>query len=256
MLTLILVKVLILVGNACDRNNLFKASKKALKREPKLQGADGVDEALFEKITTSMKENQSSIAKAKRDLLAKGIICVIRSLRKVVCFQVIQHGFTRIGMYPLSTKQCLSNCSKSTLQSLNKGELDFIEAKMPEMVEIFLDKEKGGQITEKEFNDLGIAGVISDNGDRRTTDKDKRTQSHQCAVLLNSAAARARRRKWIDDKAAKVAIKQQKQQQSVTIIEEATETIATRRRKPNRPKDVIENEKLAKKQRNEAKEGR
>jgi hypothetical protein len=172
------------VGNACDRSNLFKASKKILKSHSSITVNDYRDPILENKITSTISENHPSITKAKAQFMSAGVVKIVRSLAKAVNYQVIQHGFARIGVYPLDHRQCLKNCDKDTLLQYESHVIDDIVDKVPTLATLFLDIVNGGQLTETQLDDAGIPLVP--NNDRRTMDKDQRSQSHQRVVMLSN----------------------------------------------------------------------
>lgn len=171
------------------------------------------------------------------------MVKIVKSLARVVNFQIIIHGFNRIGVYPLSAEKCLSNCDESVLKQFDAEMIEEIIYKIPGLVEHLLDESNGGQVTEQVMDEVGIPSIERD--DRRTTPKDQRTQNQQRAVMLNHPAARKRRKEWLSTK--KMREEQKKDKRGDTCGDEAPGT--KRKRAPNRPKEVISEEKRQKEQR-------
>jgi hypothetical protein len=120
------------VGNACDRSNLFKASKKILKSQTSLTEQDFRDPVLESKIFSSISTSHPNISSSKAKFLSKGVVKITRSLARVVNLQIVTHGFARIGVCPLSAYKCISNCDKTTLQQYDSQTIDGIISKIPE----------------------------------------------------------------------------------------------------------------------------
>lgn len=118
--------------------------------------------------------------------------------------------------------------------------MNHIAAKIPELANIFLET---GQITEDQFHCFGIPEIKSD--DRRTKPKDQRELSNQRAVLLTSEASRSRRKQYLLSK-----------EPVSTANALGDDNVPKRKRKPNRPREVIEAEKAAKLARKEARESK
>ena len=74
--------------------------------------------------------------------------------------------------------------------------IDDIVEKVPNLATLFLDEVNGGQLSEAQLDEAGIPLVPND--DRRTMDKDQRSQSHQRAVMLSNHSSRQRRKEWKD----------------------------------------------------------
>jgi hypothetical protein len=123
-------------------------------------------------------------------------------------------------------------------------------AKIPDLSKYFVDNDVG-QLTEVVMDSFGIPRF--ETNDKRTTDKDQRTQSQQRAVVLNSAGARDRRKRWIQSRRGQTAARIDDDGEAV-----AEDLISHRKRSraPNRPKDVIEAEKALKRQRKAVRESR
>jgi hypothetical protein len=99
------------------------------------------------------------------------------------------------------------------------------------------------------MDEVGIPSVPSN--DRRTKPKDERHQSHQRAVMLSNAASRKRRKDYIERQESVGAIPTQP---NINETSDQTETTnKKRKRAPNRPKEVIEEEKRQKQARKLAK---
>ena len=169
-------------------------------------------------------------------------------MSKVINFQVVQHGFARIGVCPLSTINCLKCCDKETLKLFNKECLDNMVAKVTNLVEKFHQE---GQITEADMDAAEIPRAITE--DKRTTEKDCRRQSNQRAVLLSCSATHERRQDWIQSH-RKVT---QEQSQIGDLAPKNTTGILpeVRKRKPNRSSSVISAERAEKNARKLAKLG-
>jgi hypothetical protein len=227
------------VGNACDRSNLFKASKKVLKSQNSVNENDYKDPILESSIYSNISTLRPNITPEKRSFLSKALVKITRSLAKVVNPQIVMHGFERIGVYPLNHKTCISNCDKTTLESIDADTIDHIISKIPELSKHFLDEVDGGRVTEAQMDAAGIPTI--DNDDRRTTAKDERTQSKERAVLVSNPAARKRRKEWVLGREQKAA-----ETETRKALEASGEK---RKRAPNRPKHVIEDEKKAREDR-------
>jgi hypothetical protein len=186
------------IGNACDRSNLFKGTKTVLKHITSANKTDFEDIILEDKLYAVMSQFHSGIPSAKARFFSKGMVKIVKSLARVVNFQIIIHGFNRIGVYPLSAEKCLSNCDESVLKQFDAEMIEEIIFKIPGLVEQLLDESNGGQVTEQVMDEVGIPSIERD--DRRTTPKDQRTQNQQRAVMLNHPAARKRRKEWLSTK--------------------------------------------------------
>jgi len=135
------------------------------------------------------------------------------------------------------------NCDKETLLQYESHVIDDIVEKVPNLATLFLDEVNGGQLSEAQLDEAGIPLVPND--DRRTMDKDQRSQSHQRAVMLSNHSSRQRRKEWKD----------RGRNKSDLIIQEGDHTILgaldnigvvgkkRKKRAPNRSKEVIEEEK-------------
>ena len=145
------------------------------------------------KVIASIALTNPNFTSSKRKILSKGVAKIARTLARVVNYQTVVHGFSRIGAYPLSTSKCLENCDKKVLEEFSKETIDNIIVHMLELQNRFVEV---GQITEAEMHAFGIP-VISSN-DKRKAPKDQRTQCQQRAVLLSNPESRKRRREWID----------------------------------------------------------
>lgn len=230
------------MGNACDRSNLFKASKKVLKSEKSLTVVDFEDPALEQVINAYISDSQSSLSAEKRRNISKGLIKVARSLARVVNFQIVSHGFQRIGVYPLDHTRCIRNMDEQVLRQYDKVTLDSIIAKIPQLAEVYLDEETGGQISESQMDEFGIPRTVND--DKRSAPKDQRSQSNQRAVMLSNPASRKRRKEWVRRHESKAS--GMKDSEAPANTDDDTSAGTKRKRKPNRPKAEIEAEKLAK----------
>lgn len=235
------------IGNACDRSHLFKAAKKTLKSINSETEVDFIDPVLENKLFKAMEVDHGQLSTEKRRNISKGIVKIARSLNKVVNLHIVSHGFQRIGLYPLDTRKCLGNMDLAALRAFSKQQIDSFVEKVSELTVAFLDEENGGQITEGQFDEAGIPQCETD--DRRTLPKDARCLSNQRAVLISNPASRKRRQDWLK--------KRGKSAQN-TLVTPATDdppvqTVAgTKRiRAPNRPKEVIEEEKRQKQARRE-----
>jgi len=180
------------VGNACDRSNLFKGAKKVLKNITSTSKSDFEDNILESKIYAVISLFHPNIPSQKRHFISKGIVKVVKSLAKVVNFQIVTHGFNRIGVYPLCAKKCLSNCDPGVLKQFNANDVSDIITKIPALAELFLNESSGGQVTETQMDDAGIPTIVTD--ERRSATKDHRTQNQQRAVILSNPASRKRRK--------------------------------------------------------------
>lgn len=100
------------IGNACDRSNIFKATKKVNGKSTKStvqHVGDFVDTVLQGRISHILSTNHGDFYTAgKLAVISKGIVRIAKSLGKVINHQIIKHGFERIGMYPLDHEQCCS----------------------------------------------------------------------------------------------------------------------------------------------------
>lgn len=238
------------IGNACDRSNLFKAAKKTLKSIASETEVDFQDAVLENHLFQAMEVAHGQLTTEKRRNISKGVVKIVRSLNKVVNLHVVSHGFQRIGLYPLNTRKCLENMDTAALKAFSKEQIDSIVEKVPELAVAFLDEEKGGQITEAQFDEAGIPQCMTD--DRRTLPKDARCLSHQRAVLISNPASRKRRQEWLK--------KKEKPAQIAPIMSTANSPTAQtaagtkRKRAPNRPKEVIAEENRQKQARREERE--
>lgn len=133
---------------------------------------------------------------------------------------------------------------------MGQYQLTEIVNKIPELATYFLDTNEG-QLTEEVMDQFIICRFQVD--DRRTVDKDKRCQSHQRAVVLNSEGAIARRKQWLE---ARVAKQGSSSSNRSTPNDQAKDGGHKRRRAPNRSKEVIEAEKESKRQRKAEREAR
>lgn len=182
------------VGNACDRSNLFKSTKKVLSSMNTVAAVDYSDPVVESAIYKIISTNRTNFTAANATFLSRGVVKICKSLSKVVNFQIVMHGFHRIGVYPLSARRCISNCDIETLNEYDAGQLDAIIDSVPSFVEEFVNEETGGQVLESSM-DAGIPNIPND--DRRIAPKDARTQSQQRAVMVSNTAARKRRKHWI-----------------------------------------------------------
>jgi hypothetical protein len=129
---------------------------------------------------------------------------------------------------------------KATLVQFSEEKIDSFVGKVSELIVPFLDEASGGQTTEAQFDDIGIPKCESD--DHRTAPKDARCLSYQRAVMLNNAASRKRRQEWIN----------RRKKPATNSLDSTTEsTLAkpvgkTHKRRPNRSKEVIQEEKRQK----------
>jgi hypothetical protein len=194
---------------------------------------------LHSRIMTSIARDHPSISSGKASFFAEGVVKIARSLGRVINFQIISHGFERIGMYPLNATKCISNCDSATLKEYSHETICHIYSKISELSKCFLDIENGGQITEAQMDAAGIP--IVHTYDIRTAPKDQRTQSHQRAVLLTNPASLLRRKAWLTKQ-------ELKKSQIATDLQSSTTGIK-RKRAPNRPKHIIEEERKLKEQR-------
>jgi hypothetical protein len=218
------------IGNAADRSHLFKATKKVLKTQPTIL-EDNADILLSRRVCEYFKINHPCFSDSKANFLADGLVKVVRSLNKVVTYSITAHGFQRIGVFPLDPRKCMSNLDKTILDRISVSDMDLMISNIPTMVEMFLN---GGQITEDQFDELEIPTY--DGGDHRTRPKDQRVLSHQRAVMMNSLAAITRRKEWLRRNNSKISLE----------LEDNDDCRPRKKRKPNRPKHVIEEEKRAK----------
>jgi transposase len=230
------------VGNACDRSHLFKGGKKTLKCINSVTAVDFTDPLLEMAISNTIQRHNPNISSKKRQFISSGIVKIVKSLGKVVNFQIVKHGFERIGMYPLDAKKWISNCDKETLRQFDANSIDAMVSRIPELVQLFLDEENGGQLTEEELTNAEIPYVP--NNDKRDAPKDARTQSQQRAVMLTNPAARKRRKEWIDNRNKKSCTISTSS--DLSGIDQADGVGKKRKRRPNRPKEVIEEEKKQK----------
>jgi hypothetical protein len=172
-------------------------------------------------------------------LISKGIVKMVRALAKTVNFSIITHGFQRIGQYPLDAKQCLMNCKKAERKEFDDDMINQMLSVIPGLVDLFLDEDSGGQISEEQMDAVGIPAIANDH--RRTMPKDKRSLSQQRAVLLNCPAARTRRKEWIERHRKIVTTN------ATDLVVDGTNApiipSIRKRRAPNRPKTVIDAEK-------------
>jgi hypothetical protein len=158
------------VGNACDRCNVFKATKKFSKGSKALIPADFEDLSLESALVDLITSKHPNISYAPRRLICKGLVKIVRSISSVMCHSIIAHGFERIGVAPLDTMKCLSNCAHDVLDSLGSEKLQEIAAKVPDLPKYFLDDNEG-QLREGIMDNYDITRF--ETGDsRRTTDKD------------------------------------------------------------------------------------
>jgi hypothetical protein len=198
-----------------------------------------LEKTIFETIA----ENHPTFTSHKAKGFSKGVVKVARSLARVINFQIIGHGFQRIGVYPLDAAKCLANCDKTTLSQYEQSTIDHILTQIPGLSETFL-KTNGGQITEAEMDKVGIPKVSSD--DRRLMPKDERTQSHQRAVLINHSASVSRRKIWLEQ--------QEQKGLHAAAKKQSNSSGEKRKRAPNRPKEIIDEEKRLKAARKEARD--
>jgi hypothetical protein len=238
------------IGNACDRSHVFKSAKKVAKNSKPYIAADYEDSSLEDVISKLFKDYHPNIHDSKRKVLSKGLVKLIRSLSIVVNHKIVAHGFERVGLYPLSVKKCLSNCSKDVLNTISPEELDNIEEKIPELAKYFLDSSEG-QLREEVMDQYNIRRF--DVNDRRTLDKDKRCQSHQRAVVLNSFGAIKRRKAWLESRKSK---KRPSLSADLLPTDSLNNSTSKRSRAPNRDKQVILAEKALKRQRKIDRESR
>jgi len=93
--------------------------------------SDFQDNILESKIYAVISLFHPNIPSQKRHFISKGIVKVVKSLAKVVNFQIVTHGFNRIGVYPLCAKKCLSNCDPGVLKQFNANDVSDIITKIP-----------------------------------------------------------------------------------------------------------------------------
>jgi hypothetical protein len=227
------------IRNACDRSNLFKSIKKVLKSIKTTTETDYIDPLLQSKIHVVITSTHPTISTAKAAFLSKGIVKITRSLARVVNFQIVAHGFERIGVYPLSARRCIGNCDLTTLEQYDSQTIDHIISSIPQLSEYFLDEAVGGQLTEEQMDAAGIPTVESN--DRRVKLKDLRSQSHQRAVLISNPASRKRRKDWIE---SRNRASDRRNSLGAENLEENSSI--KRKRAPNRPAEVIAEEKKQK----------
>lgn len=230
------------IGNACDRSNLFKATKKTMKAVSSVNELDFQDPVLELKIFNTIQTDHSLLSVEKRRNICKGVVKIARSLAKVVNYQIVSHGFHRIGLYPVNAKKCISNMDAEALSNFDANTINGFVSKIPDLASLFLDESSGGQITEKQFDDLGIPQTESD--DRRTIPKDQRCLSNQRAVMISHQASRKRRQDWLNKKAKSSPVLQE----TITQDDDSKPIAPSNKRKraPNRPREVIEAEKAQK----------
>jgi hypothetical protein len=245
------------IGNACDRSNLFKASKKVLKSQSVVSKEDFRDPVLEQKIIVATKATNSHITSRKINFIAEGIVKVLRSIGRVINYQIVAHGFERIGMYPLDAAKCLSNCDAEVLGDICSAEIDFILSTIPELAKLFLIH---GHITEQDMDTFNIRRT-SGTSDRRSSEKDQRTQSQQRAVWVNNEASRERRRQWIANRQQPRTTIAHSLDQAIPLStssssHDVSNVSQRKRRSPNRPREVIEAEMLEKEIRRAAKRQR
>ena len=89
----------------------------------------------------------------------------------------------------------MSNLDPSSLETFSDDDVDVMISKIPTMVDMFLDEDTGGQITEKEFDSLGIPRF--QGNDSRSVDKDGRVLYQQRDVMMTAKASVRRRRDWL-----------------------------------------------------------
>ena len=224
------------IGKACDRSNLFKSVKKTLKSVTSLTKVDFVDPVLEQRIQKIISKDHAKLSVEKRERIIRGVIKIARSLGRVVNFQIVSHGFQRVGLYPVDAKVCISNMDHDSLHQFDNMTLNDFVSKVPDLATSFLEQ---GQITEKQFDDVGIPKSVSD--DRRSLPKDERCLSYQRAVMITNQFSRKRRQNWL----AKRHINQ------VNTLQRETAGAPTslkkkRVRAPNRSKEEIEEEKREK----------
>ncbi len=232
------------ICNACDRSNIFKAAKKVSKSTDIEIAADEEDGSLKDLIYEILTKKHPNIGPSRSNVLSRGLVTVVRSLAHVVTPSIVANGFKRIGMYPLDIRETLANCEKDVLDSLGPNRLNEIIDKIPTVAMHFMNDEEG-QLTERDMDLEGIPRFETD--DRRSLEKDQRVQSHQRAVVLNASGTRARRKEWNKAHSAKTPSNKQTDQEGKEDVG------TTRKRKPNRAKEVIEAEKRAKEEKREEK---
>ena len=220
------------VSNACDRSSMFKSAKKVLRNQKEAKKLNYQDDALENLLIASILKLHPKITTAKRLFLSKGIVKVVRGINQVNSFSIVQDGFSRIGVHPLSAKKCIQCCDSATLDNYSNEVIEDIVSKVPALAEIFLQT---GQITEGQMDAANIPRIVND--DRRTLEKDKRCQSHQRAVWLNSVEARIRRQEYME-------AKKKKPNQQLPIsgndAQSAARSVSSKpKRKPNRSQEEI-----------------
>ncbi len=83
-----------------------------------------------------------------------------------------------------------------------KEKVDYYISLIPYLAELFLRSDgNGGQIEEEQFDSLRIARSPLDS--KNSLDKDKRSQSHQRAVILTCYGSFQRRQAWLQKKKSK-----------------------------------------------------
>ncbi len=103
------------------------------------------DPVLEQNLIVATKATNSHITPRKNNFIAEGIVKVVRSIGRVINYQIVAHGFERMGMYPLDVAKCLSNCDAEVLDDICSAEIDFILSTIPELAKLFLIH---GHITE------------------------------------------------------------------------------------------------------------
>jgi len=174
--------------------------------------------------------------------MSTGVVKIVRSHAKAVNYQVIQHGFARIGVYTLDHRQCLKNCDKDPLLQYESHVIDDIVDKVSTLATLSLDIVNGGELLH-----AGIPFVP--NNDRRTMDKYQRSQPHQHAVMLSNQSSRRRRKEWKDRSRNKNYHVVEEDEHAIVDEIDNVDGVGKKRKKraPNRSKEVIEEEKRLKK---------
>eukprot|EP01036_Dinobryon_divergens_P036267 gene36267-47196_t len=159
------------VGNACDRSNTFKASKKVLKHNlvgKSVHKETFTDPGLVKMLESDMRINYPKITSAKRKHIADGLVRIVKSLAQF-------YNSTRVS---------------KVLR---------IKAALLAMKELFLRDHglEGCPLTEADMDDLGIPDYFME-GDKRTTPKDQRAEDQQRCILISGESSRSRRKLYLE----------------------------------------------------------
>ena len=121
------------IGNACDRSNLFKSSKRVLKTAQSSSSREYKNPGLERLISETLRQYHPGITDHKRRIYSEGLVRIARSLAHVVTFDIVANQFKRIGLDPVDSQLCFVNCRQDVLESIGKTKLDDVALKIPDM---------------------------------------------------------------------------------------------------------------------------